>query len=184
MPAEIEWTLQGLFAWVADHPDSVRQELVVRDVKKAQRSAVSAWVTNRRLGLAARFSPQAYSRLRLTPRSAEYRRRKAKFYGGRLLPYRSPRRRVHTAELVVVPKTGWRLVSPRTTGAVTTRLKLPGARRLNLIDAVYRREFLGWGRNDRRSPLWLNGRTGREALDLIGRRVTRARRRQIGRKGV
>lgn len=173
-----------LMAFIDQHPDTVRRDLVKRDVKKGQQQALSEWATRRgQRSLSHRFQPSAFRTLGLASRTDRYERRQ-RIWIGRVAPYVSPWRNKTNKmrNIMTLPGAGWRVRSPRGgDDVVRTQLKLPGAKVLNWFsgfDARYRREFLGFSAGGRGDAAWIERRAVRLGMDLISQRVSRARRRR------
>lgn len=141
---------KGLFAWIEQNSQGVTVDRLHALMREAQHEAWMEFVTGKTQsdGLPGRFSPKAWDLLGLTRRSKSYEQRKMRVFGGRDVPYTSPRKggTAHMRDLLKVKGSGFNL-TPRSGGdVVTTTLKLPGARILNFVrnpqGAIYRSEFL------------------------------------------
>ena len=135
----------GLWAWLDANPGAILDERILSIGRLAQKRAFEEFVTNK-LPLAhfnLRFSPAGWDALGLAQRGSKYDRRKRKIMGV-VPPYVSPEKHPHMREMV---KTGWRVTREKVQTKAITRLKVGGARVLNLIQGrdgeIYRQQFLG-----------------------------------------
>jgi hypothetical protein len=89
------------------------------------------WASDGRSGIIDRFKASAFNRLRLTPRTARYRKQQLKRLGA-VLPYVSPYNQVNKfRDLVRVPGVGHRTTGTTIVGRPTGYLTVRAARGLN-----------------------------------------------------
>lgn len=127
--------MSGIVAEVTGSPldrASVSSGELLRAAAEAQRGALAGWAKDRR-GLGARLAEDAMSRFGFTPRRDDYMNRVRRAYGGRYLPYVSPKRAGNKLlTTLTVPGTGHQVVQvDRSAGERATVLQVPGARGLN-----------------------------------------------------
>lgn len=154
MPADdTGLTGRGLFTWLDTMTEDVAQAKLQELGVLAQRLAWDEFMAGKGPdgGMGLRFSPRAYDALGLTRRTEKYEQRKARMFGGRIIPYVSPGRSgtVHMRDLLRVRgPMGYEAKRIPLGGkrAASTKLTLPGARILNRVrqpfGEKYRQEML------------------------------------------
>lgn len=171
---------EGLWAWLDRHRDRIRSTQLRADVKKADKRAFGEWMMrDQSPSMADNFSAENRSgRLQFAERTARYQWRKIKIFG-RVIPYVSPRRKVHMRDIVTTPA-GFTV---RATGGgdseVRSVMRVRGARVLNYVSVVYRREFLGFHRPQRAPDRkWILLRRNAIVRELLSARLAKAGRRR------
>jgi len=135
----LEVTTDGLLTAAKD----LRANILRRFQRAALKGALNDWATRSGWpGLMTRFDPSMSWRLSLTERSENYQKRQRKLYG-KATPYFSPWRSPkidgrpvpHIRDALRNPG-GIRVTAKNQPGLVIAELKLPGARKLNLLNRV------------------------------------------------
>lgn len=188
---KITWTADGLWAWLANNPGTLRRERVYAILRKAQKQTLTEWTQMRAsgVGLAMRFDPQSAALLGLTQRSPKYREQQRRTLGG-IFPYVAPlsRGRLQLSPSGTMRRAvlggGFGIASKNTGGeVVTTQITVTGARILNYNNspnaALYRREFLGFDVGGRRDAEWIKRRGNELAGPALLMEIQRANRRTI-----
>lgn len=138
----------GLWDWLQRFPVPAR--MLSRCAKLACAMAWDEWARGYGPGatvgkLKDRFKESAWDKYDFISRSNNYNKWQMRVFGT-TLPYRSPKKQVHMADIIAVPNVGFRVRTTATKGGVVARITFPGARRLNIVKGptakLYRKEFL------------------------------------------
>jgi hypothetical protein len=185
MVVEIKIEVDGLFAWLAEHPEAVKRSRIATLARAAHKVAFNEWAQKHgAIGLEERFTADAFNTLGLTPRGKGYQNRQHNVLR-RTLPFTSPDHNSGTMRRAVLSN-GWRIQNKNNGGdAVETEMTITGARGLNRIKApfgdVYRREFLGFDRGGRGDAQWIEKRAAELFRDALVAEIQKAQKRELRR---